>query len=422
MTQKTIEERRHESECREIEHRNAERRSIEMAVIGSMVLFEGQDAAEFAAGELSGSEFGFPDLRIQFKVVCEMLAAGIPCDAITLGDELGKRGQFEAGGGTIGIAEVLEAVPNSAHIRYYVQKLQAIHQRDELRLLSQRLERWADDTTREPSETIDVILSELEGLKAGNVRKSELITAGDALESFDRRSDDTAEVIPTGLLELDRLLFGGIRSGQLVVIGGRPGLGKSALKYQITMNAARNHRPGLFASLEMTSGEHAGRALQTISRQRFAELPVLFSEVAEFTKLTSLIRLAKRRHSIQLAAIDYLQLIESPTVKGELRERQIANMSRGLKRLAMELKIPILLGSQLNRESEKRGRPSLADLRESGAIEQDADIVILIAGDAETDDRELIIAKHRGGPVGMVNATFDRPRFTFSCEPFTGKL
>ena len=134
------------------------------------------------------------------------------------------------------------------------------------------------------------------------------------------------------------------------------------------------------------------------------------------------IRLAKRRHSIELAAVDYLQLIESPKERNELRERQVATMSRGLKRLSMELQIPILLGSQLNRESEKRGRPSLADLRESGAIEQDADIVILIAGDVETDERELIIAKHRGGACGIVRAAFDRPKFWFSSEPWTGKL
>jgi replicative DNA helicase len=123
-----------------------------------------------------------------------------------------------------------------------------------------------------------------------------------------------------------------------------------------------------------------------------------------------------------LAAVDYLQLVESPKERNEMRERQVATMSRGLKRLAMELQIPILLGSQLNRESEKRGRPSLADLRESGAIEQDADIVILLAGDVETDQRELIVAKHRAGACGIVRAKFDRPKFSFSCEPWLGRF
>ena len=253
----------------------------------------------------------------------------------------------------------------------------------------------------------------MEGIKAGNVKHSELITAGHALEAFDNRNNDPAAVIPTGIQELDRQLWGGLRAGQLVVIGGRPGLGKSALMAQMILNAATHHRPGLIASLEMTAGEIAGRGLKTIQRQRFAELPVLFAECAEFTKLASLLRLAKRRHSIELAAVDYLQLIESHREKNTLREQQVSAMSRGLKRLAMELQIPILLGSQLNRESQKRSRPSLADLRESGAIEQDADIVILLSGDAESDERELIVAKHRGGPCGIVRVTFDRPKFWF---------
>ncbi len=394
------------------------RRSIEAAIIGSMVLFDGQDAAEYAAGELTGVEFSFPDLRTQFRVVCDMVAAGIPCDPVTLSDELAKIGQLNAAT----IAETFEAVPHAAHIRFYVHQLRELNQRDELRRLSDRLRHRAEDPTVESSETIAGVLSELEAIRAGNVRKSELITASDALQAMEQRAEDPAGIVPTGLSELDRQLRGGMRGGQLIVCGGRPGTGKSALMSQIVLNAARSQRAGLIASLEMTPGEIAERGLKTFQRQRFAELPVWFSEASEFSKLVALIRLAKRRHSIQLAAVDYLQLMESPIGKNELRERQVATMSRGLKRLAMELQIPILLGSQLNRESEKRGRPSLADLRESGAIEQDADIVILISGDVETDERELIVAKHRGGACGIIRSTFDRPKFWFSCEPWTGRL
>ena len=398
------------------------RRSLEAAVIGSMVLFEGQDAAEFAASELSGAEFLHDDLRIQFKVVCEMLAAGIPCDAITLGDELSKRGQFEAGGGVIGIAEVLEAVPHSAHVRFYVQQLQAIHQRDGIKRLSERLKRRAEDPTSEPSETIDATLMELEAIRAGRVRNNELLTAADALEAYDNRCKDPSAVIKTGIIDLDSRLRGGLRPGQLVVVGGRPGLGKSALMAQMIFNAATAGNAGLIISLEMSAGEHAERALSTIPRDRFATLPVCFSEASDFGKLINLTRLAKRQHGVAVVAVDYLQLIESTIGKNDLRERQIATMSRGLKRLAMELQVPILLGSQLNRESEKRGRPSLADLRESGAIEQDADIVILIAGDAETDERELIIAKHRGGSPGLLKMRFEGAKFSFTSEPWIGNL
>lgn len=420
MIQTSREAKQNEAECREIERRVHERREIERCVVGAMLFFA--EAAEFAAGELDGTEFMCRDLRVQFDAVSEMVMAGIPCDPLTLAEQLAKRGKLEAAFGAVGIANTFEAVPNAAHVRYYVQQLQALHQRDELRRLSDRLKHQAEDSTFEPSETIDSVLNELEALRAGNVRQTELITSEEALQAMEQRAEDPAGIVATGLSELDRQLRGGMRAGQLIVCGGRPGTGKSALMSQVVLNAARGHRPGLIASLEMTAGEIAERGLKTIGRQQFAELPVWFSEAAEFSKLVALIRLAKRRHSIRLAVVDYLQLMESPIGRNELRERQVATMSRGLKRLAMELQIPILLGSQLNRESEKRGRPSLADLRESGAIEQDADIVILISGDVETDERELIIAKHRGGACGIVRTTFDRPRFSFNCEPWTGNL
>lgn len=399
------------------------RREIERCVLGAMLL--SSDAAEIAFGELAATTFSNADLRAMFTAVCEMLESGIECDPVTLGNHLAKRGELVNAGGALGIADVMDAVPHSGHIRHYVRQLVELHQRDCLGLLSDRLRRRAEDLSTEPSEIISIALNELESLRIGDARKLEFKTASEALRDADERVDDPAKIVQTGLSELDRQLRGGMRAGQLIVVGGRPGAGKSVLMDQIILNAGRHHRPGLIVSLEMKTGEITERGLQKIDRSQFAALPVLFSECSEFSKIVALIRLLKRRHAIQIVAVDYLQLIDSPIGRGELRERQVATVSRGLKRLAMELEIPILLGSQLNRESEKRGRPSLADLRESGAIEQDADIVILINGDVETDQRELIVAKQRGGPCGMVRATFDRPQFWFSdgsSEPWTGKL
>lgn len=403
----------------------SDRKTVEACVLGSMALFGSSEAAEYAAAHLTGREFSEPSYRMIFRAICAMTQRGVPLDAVTIADELISRGDFETAGGATGLAEVLDSVPHAAHVRFYVQQLVKYHCRDCVQKLATNLQRSSEDPTIEISELIQEAIAELEKVQAGNVTHSELMTAQQALDQFDRQNThEDGAVISTGLPDMDRQLLGGIRPGQLVVIGGRPGLGKTALLHQVILDAGKAHRPAFFGSLEMTPGELAGRALKTINRSRFTELPVLFAEASDFGKLASLLRLAKRRRGIQLAAIDYLQLMDGST-GDDIRERQVAAMSRGLKRLAMELQIPILLGSQLNRESEKQGRPSLANLRESGAIEQDADIVILLAGDADSDERELIVAKHRGGPCGMVRATFDRPRFWFSDvspEPWTGNL
>lgn len=399
---------------------NEIRQDIELSIIGSMALLT--EAAEFAAGELSETDFRNPDIRAMFRAISGMAEAGTPVDAVTLAEELIRRNEFETVGGAARIAQVLEAVPHAAHCRFYVQQLKTLNHRDRMTVISERLKVRAEDPSLDPSETIDVILNDLEALRNGDAEKSDLVTAAEALEAFDARRNDRRSILPTGLDQLDMILNGGLRSGQLVVIGGRPRLGKSALMQQFALNAAKTQRAVLMASLEMDPAELTGRALKTMSREEFKGLPVKFSECCSFTKLQSVLRLTHRRHQIELAAVDYLQLIELPREKNTLREQQVASMSRGLKQLAMELKIPILLGSQLNRESEKRGRPALADLRESGAIEQDADIVILIGGDASSDERELIVAKHRGGRCDIVNARFDSPQFKFSAEIWTGDM
>lgn len=396
------------------------RQDIEQAIIGAMVL--SSEAIALVVGELKETDFRSSELRAMFRAIIAMAERQTPIDAITLGEKLIRQGAFETAGGASGIAAILEAVPHAAHCRFYVDQLRELNQRDRLKALSERMRIRAEDPSIDPCETIDAIQSELQAMIGGDSATSNIITAAEALAAYDARVNDTRTVLPTGLDELDRLLNGGFRGGQLIVTGGRPGLGKSALMEQVVLHTANHFRPALMVSLEMTSGELAERALKTIPRQRFGELPMFFSECTSFAKLQSVLRLAKRRLQIELAAVDYLQLIESPTSKNDLRERQVAAMSRNLKQLAMELQIPILLGSQLNREAEKRDRPILADLRESGAIEQDADIVILIGGDDRTDERELIVAKHRGGKCDIVKAEFDRPRFTFSTEPWTGKL
>lgn len=388
---------------------SADRRQVELSVCGSMAL--ASEAADWGASELRADHFIENDCRVVYGAICRVLERGVPCDALTLADELARCGELAAAGGDDGLREILLAVPHAAHVRYYGEQLRGFHQRACLRATFERGQRSAADPTIEPSELIAAVLGELEGIR-GNVAQSELINAAEALSRMHQRAEPGG-VVATGLPSLDGILRGGLRPGQVCVVAGRPGTGKSALMAQVILGAAGRGIPGLIASLEMTAGELAERAVRSMRQERFAGLPIWFTEAADFVKLTGLIRLAKRQHDVQLVAFDYLQLAEIPHGRNDMRERQVATMSRGLKRLAIDLKVPILLGSQLNRESEKRGRPSLADLRESGAIEQDADIVILLSRSEDAGETELIVAKHRGGACGFVRCGFDGPRFTF---------
>lgn len=396
------------------------RPEIEKCVVGSMILL--QAATEYVIGELSERDFKVPSSRLMFEAVRNLTECGSVVDSITIAEELIRLGTLEAAGGPAAIAEVVDTVPHSEHVRYYVSALQALNLRERLQATGESLRIRAQDPTCDIGEAVLDVLRELESIRTGRQKTPDIISAREALQQCEARTQDPTAVFSTGLPELDCLLNGGMRPGQLIVCGARPGMGKSALMAQVLLSSAKAQRPVLMASLEMTAGELAERALKSIKRERFAELPAYFSECVSLSKLLSTVRLAKRKHNVELVSVDYLQLIESTREKNILREQQVASMSRALKQLAMELRIPILLGSQLNRESEKRGRPSLSDLRESGAIEQDADIVVLIGGEASSDERELIVAKHRGGKCDVIKATFDRPRFLFSTEAWTGKL
>jgi replicative DNA helicase len=302
-------------------------------------------------------------------------------------------------------------------MRHYGAIVAAEHRRDELRTVGLRLAEESRDRTTEPDSIIQGALQQLEAIRGAGAGNS-LTDAAAALKAFDERRDSVA-AIRSGFSELDRLLDGGFRGGQLIVCGGRPGSGKSAMMQQVAMKNAGDGSPAFYISLEMPSSELAGRGVRAVGRDRFARLPFWFSETSDLSRLVAESRLAIRRHGVKLICVDYLQLIENgPRSRNTVREQEVAAISRGLKRLAVDMGAVVIAASQLNRASAGKDRPGLADLRESGAIEQDADAVILLAADDPDAtggrDVEAILAKNRNGPPGAVNLRFDGRRFTFS--------
>lgn len=258
--------------------------------------------------------------------------------------------------------------------------------------------------------------------------------------------------LPTGLTDLDDLLGGGARPGQLVVLGARPAMGKSALGAQLALHAAAATRtPALYVSLEMGHAELTARLLAaragvdahrarrgqfrhgevarlqeaaaSLDRAPLVYLDDAGDEVSLAEVRAAALRL-KATRGLCLVVVDYLQLLR-PVTPRDSREREVAEMTRGLKRLARALAVPVLLLSQLNRGAEARSakdhRPRMADLRESGAVEQDADVIALLYRDEvynpKTEHRgiaELIVAKQRGGPTGTVRLRWDAARTAFA--------
>lgn len=305
----------------------------------------------------------------------------------------------------------------------------------------------------QPGPALDAAAANLVRAIATRTGKSQCITVEDAMLDVLAALDQPDEVgVSTGLTVLDQQL-GGLKPGKVYVVAGRPGMGKSTLGMQFAESAAKAGKRALIISLEMSARELAlrmlsGRAL--LSTQQIADgrrddlkmrrlanhaavaakLPLSFAQgVSQIEEIRRLVRSEHARSPLGLVVIDYLQLITT-SERRDNREQQVSHISREIKLMAMEFGVPVVSMSQLNRMAEARGdkRPSLADLRESGAIEQDADAVLLLYRegyyDTEADQRaaEIIIAKHRGGPTGFARCDFvgELTRFVDSVRRWDG--
>lgn len=420
----------------------------ERAVLGSML------RDPFAASEgtrlLSEADFYVDANRRVFGAVLALLRAGRPADLVTVAEELHRRGDVEALGSYGYLGDLWEAAPVAANVAHYAATVRDRSVRRQLAYAAGEIAAEAQAGNGPAQELLHQAEQKIFGIaQAGTV--GEAVSLGElvdpALERLEKRikarrqrGDALPEgAIATGLPDLDQML-GGLQPSELTVIGARPSTGKTALGLAISRGALDHGHAVFFVSLEQSSGELVDRLVvahtrtdshkyrmgvlsdrefEDIAGARFTlrDLPLFIDARPAQTMLQIMAnaRRLKHRHGIKLVVVDYLQLVE-PLNRREPRQEQVAGIARHLKQLARELECPVLSLAQLNRSSEDRpgGRPRLADLRESGGIEQDSDMVVLLhRPDATTDIVEALVEKNRNGPTGPVTLVFRKEFMRF---------
>ncbi|MFD8415441.1 replicative DNA helicase [Streptomyces sp. NPDC059650] len=413
----------------------------EESVAGSVQL--SKDAiADLIDLKLKPEHFYRPKLGMIYRVVLDMYAAGEPVDPITLSAELQRLGQLTRIGGAAYLHSLVQAVPTAANAAYYGE---IIKERATLRGLVEagtRITQMGYAAEGEVTDVVEAAQSEIFALVEERTDDTLLrvevgmdVTVGRVEARGQKGAGLTG--IPTGFVDLDALTEG-FQPGQLIVIAARPAIGKSTLAMDfVRASAIKNQLTTAFFSLEMGREElqlrllsaEGGVALHHLRSGNMTEddwarlakamprvnaAPLFLDDAPNLSALEIRTKSRKlaQRHDLKLIVIDYLQLMESGTSRrAENRQQEVSDMSRKLKLLAKELEVPVIALSQLNRGPEQRTdkKPMLSDLRESGAIEQDADMVILLdrpdAYEKESDragETDLIVAKHRNGPTATV--------------------
>lgn len=373
-----------------------------------------------------------------YRVVCEMLQDRKQVDVLTLAEILDARGLLVEIGGVAYLGALVQNTPTAANIQRYAEIVQ---EKSNLRSLIKIAAKMQDDAYSQASTNAILDRAQAEIMSISERRQtSEPQMVGDLLadrfEHFDSLYMGKVNPLSTGLRDLDAKLGGGLKGGQLVVVAGRPGMGKSALAVQIAEAIQTQEKAGVIYSCEMPNAQIVDRIISAHSKVSSETFQSGKFQDEDWDKLTSSLpkiqmmnllvddksfkvneiasksRTVSRKYGLGVIVIDYIQLLEGT---GDNREQQVASISRGLKRLAIELDIPIIALTQLNRGVEARAdkRPMMADIRESGAIEQDADLIIAVYRDEEyypdsidKGTAELLILKNRTGKTSKVRTTF----------------
>lgn len=425
----------------------------ERSVLGSMLL--DQRCIDDVVLEVREAEFYNHANQKLFKHITEMHDKGGRVDTTLLTAQLKRAGDLEAVGGVAYLAEVMQSVAVAAHAIHYAK---LVHKEATLRSLihvSTEILRDAYDPTSEPGEILDRAEEKLFAVRdvSTESRVAPIVDVlVEAMAAIDRQADGSATGIATGFRELDELT-GGLRKSELIILASRPSMGKTALAMNIAEHVSMKLGVlTLFVSLEMARGELGQRMLcglssvdghkiqrgtlsatdqrdliESSSLLSQAPLHIDDSPTQSVSEIAANCRRLARKEPLGLVVVDYLQLIQ-PSNRRDPRHEQIGEITRRLKALARELGIAVLCLAQLNREVEASGskRPNLSHLRESGSIEQDADVVMFVHrpeyfmdGNEIEKKRakgkaEIIVKKNRNGPTGGVHLTWEAEYVRFT--------
>ncbi|MBG6238586.1 replicative DNA helicase [Mycetocola sp. CAN_C7] len=414
----------------------------EQSALGGMLL--SKDAVADVVESVRGVDFYIPKHEIIFDAILSLYSHGEPTDVIAVTDELIKTGELSRAGGADYLHTLTSLVPTAANAGFYAS---IVAERALLRRLVEAGTRIVQMGYAGEGEVLDLVntaQAEIYGV-TGSTQAEDYVplneAVGTAFEEIEANngSDGGMSGTPTGFAEMDDLT-NGFHGGQLIIVAARPALGKSTLALDFARAASiGNNQPSIFFSLEMGRSEIAMRLLSAEAsvplqsmrkgtvdqrdwnklaavRGRINDAPLYIDDSPNMTlvEIRAKCRRLKQRVGLKLVVIDYLQLMTSGK-RVESRQQEVSEFSRALKLLAKELQVPVIALSQLNRGPEQRAdkMPAISDLRESGSLEQDADMVILLHRESayEKDnpragEADLIVAKHRNGPTRTVTVAF----------------
>ncbi len=423
----------------------------ERALLGSLLLKP--DAIHDISDSISKDAFYAQKHRVIFETMLELATRGEPIDLLSITTRLTDQNLLEQAGSRSYVAELITATPSPNNISHYADLVSRKYVMRSLIDAAYRITEYSYDDSHDTEQTLD----EAEKLvyAVGDIASShsfvslaeKLPDAWDRIERLSKQKD-TIRGVPTGFPDLDTMLSG-LHPSDLIILAARPSMGKTSLALDIARNTAVRHGTavGIF-SLEMSSEQLIDRMLSAESNvnswklrtgnvhdesdfdrirdalETLSKAPVFIDDKPgnNILSMRAVARRLKREHNVGLIIVDYLQLMTPVGMKAsDSLVQQVTEISRSLKGLARELSVPVLALSQLSRAVEQRGgKPRLSDLRDSGSIEQDADVVMFIHRDDKHNpesDRpniaEILIEKHRNGPTGKIELYFDEKRTTF---------